>query len=108
MEHRACLGEKVNAYSLGKIEIHEGATIAQESFLCTGTHDYNSPSLQLLTQTITIKRNSFIGARAMILPGVTVEQNAVIGAMSVVTKNVNENTIVAGNPAQKIGERFKK
>lgn len=108
MEHRACLGEKVNAYSLGKIEIHEGATIAQQSFLCTGTHDYNSPTLQLLTQTITIKRNSFIGARAMILPGVTVEQNAVIGAMSVVTKNVNENTIVAGNPAQKIGERFKK
>jgi acetyltransferase-like isoleucine patch superfamily enzyme len=41
----------------------------------------------------------------MILPGVTVEQNAIIGAMSVVTKNVKENSIVAGNPAQNIGER---
>ena len=68
MQHRACLGEYTNAYSLGKIEIHERATVAQEAYLCTGTHDFNDPSLQLITKPIAVGKNAFIGARAMILP----------------------------------------
>jgi len=105
MQHRACLGERANAYSLGKIKIMEGATIAQESYLCTGTHDFNDPSLQLITKPITIGKNAFIGARAMILPGVSIGNHAIVGAMSVVPKDVPDHQIVAGNPAKKIGER---
>ena len=102
MQHRACLGEHTNAYSLGKIDIHKGATVAQETYLCTGTHDFENPSLQLITKPITIGKNSFIGARAMVLPGVEIGENAIIGAQSVVTKDVGTNEIVAGNPARKI------
>ena len=105
MKHRACLGERANAYSLGKIKIEEGATIAQEAYLCTGTHDFNDPSLQLITKPITVGKNSFIGARAMILPGVCIGNRAIVGAMSVVSKDVPDHQIVAGNPAKKIGER---
>ena len=105
MQHRACLGERANAYSLGKIKILEGATIAQEAYLCTGTHDFNDPSLQLITKPITIGKNAFIGARAMILPGVCIGDRAIVGAMSVVPKDVADHEIVAGNPAKKIGER---
>ena len=105
MKHRACLGEYANAYSLGKIEVLEGATIAQEAYLCTGTHDFNDPSLQLITKPITIGKNAFIGARAMILPGVCIGDRAIVGAMSVVPKDVADHEIVAGNPAKKIGER---
>ena len=105
MKHRACLGERANAYSLGKIEIQEGATVAQEAYLCTGTHDFNDPSLQLITKPITIGKNSFIGARAMILPGVSIGDQAIVGAMSVVSKDVPDHLIVVGNPAKKIGER---
>ena len=105
MKHRACLGECANAYSLGKIDIQEGATIAQEAYLCTGTHDFNDPCLQLITKPITIGKNTFIGARAMILPGVCIGDWAIVGAMSVVSKDVPDHQIVAGNPAQKIGER---
>ena len=105
MKHRACLGEHANAYSLGKIDIQEGATIAQEAYLCTGTHDFKDPSLQLITKPITIGKNSFIGARAMILPGVSIGDQAIVGAMSLVSKNVPDHQIVAGNPAKKIGER---
>jgi putative colanic acid biosynthesis acetyltransferase WcaF len=107
MNHRACLGEKTNAYSLGKIDIHKGATIAQEAYLCTGTHEFSDPSLQLIVKKITIEANAFIGARAMILPGVKVGKNAVVGAMSVVTKDVPSDQIVAGNPAKEIGIRNK-
>ena len=105
MDHRACLGEKTNAYSLGKIDIHKGATIAQEAYLCTGTHDFSDPALQLIVKKITIEAHAFIGARAMILPGVKVGKNAVVGAMSVVTKDVHAEQIVAGNPAKEIGIR---
>ena len=105
MQHRACLGEYTNAYSLGKIEILEGATVAQEAYLCTGTHDFKDPSLQLITTPITIGENSFIGARAMILPGVSIGGRAIVGAMSVVSKDVPDHHIVAGNPATKIGKR---
>ena len=105
MKHRACLGEHTNAYSLGKIDIREGATIAQEAYLCTGTHDFNDPSLQLITKPITVGKNAFIGARAMILPGVSIGNQAIVGAMSVLSKDVPDYQIVAGNPAKKIGER---
>ena len=103
MQHRACIGEYTNAYSLGKIEIRIGATVAQEAYLCTGTHDFEDPSLQLITKPITIGKNSFIGARTMILPGVEIGENAIVGAQSVVTKDVKPKDIVAGNPARKIG-----
>jgi putative colanic acid biosynthesis acetyltransferase WcaF len=105
MKHRACLGERANAYSLGKIDIQEGATIAQEAYLCTGTHDFKDPSLKLITKPIMVGKNAFIGARAMILPEVCIGDHAIVGAMSVVSKDVPDYQIVAGNPAKKIGER---
>jgi len=105
LHHRACLGEGVTAYSLGEIEIQEGGTVAQEAYLCTGTHDFERASLQLITKRILIESNVFIGARAMILPGVTIGKNAVIGAMAVVANDIEANEIIAGNPSRKIGER---
>ena len=83
----------------------EGATVAQEAYLCTGTHDFNDSSFQLITKKITIENNAFIGVRAMIMPGITVGRKAIVGAQSVVTKNVKPNQIVAGNPAREIGLR---
>tara|TARA_B100001093_G_scaffold468034_2_gene487679 strand:+ start:2202 stop:2762 length:561 start_codon:yes stop_codon:yes gene_type:complete len=108
LHHRACLGERANAYSLGNIEIMQGATVAQEVYLCTGTHDFSNTSLQLITKKITIRKHAFIGARSMILPGITIGENAVVGAQSVVTKNVLDYEIIAGNPAKPIGRRNKR
>ena len=105
MEHRACLGERANVYSLGIIEILEGATVAQEAYLCTGSHDLSDPALQLIVEKITIDTHAFIAVRAMIMPGVNIGKNGVVGAMSVVTKDVPPDQIVAGNPARKIGKR---
>lgn len=50
----------------------------------------------------------WIGANAVILPGIKIGDGAVIGAGSVVTKNVPEYEIWAGNPAKKIKNRFSK
>ncbi|SIN79314.1 CatB-related O-acetyltransferase [Halodesulfovibrio marinisediminis] len=48
----------------------------------------------------------WIGSEAMIMPGITIGHGAIIAARSVVTKNVPEYTIVGGNPAKLIRERF--
>ena len=53
---------------------------------------------------ITIGNNVWVGGNCIILPGVTIGDNSVIGAGSVVTKDVPENVIVAGNPAKLIKE----
>lgn len=105
LHHRACLGERATAYSLGPIEIGADATVAQEAYLCTGTHDFTSPLLSLQTASICVGRGAFVGARAFVLPGVTLGEGCVIGAAAVVTKDVAPFAIMAGNPARRIGER---
>ena len=52
---------------------------------------------------ITIEDGVWIGGHAVIAPGVRIGRNSVIGAGSVVTKNVEAGTVVAGNPAKPIG-----
>lgn len=105
MHHRACLGELANAYTLGEIEIGEGSTVAQEAYLCTGTHDLDDPKWPLQTAKITIGRDVFIGARAFVLPGVEIGDRAVIGACSVVTKDIPPGAVAAGQPAKVLRQR---
>ena len=47
-----------------------------------------------------IEENCFIGARAIIMPGIRVGHNSIVGAGAVVTKDVPPCSIVAGNPAK--------
>jgi putative colanic acid biosynthesis acetyltransferase WcaF len=100
LHHRACLGDRANAYSLDRIEIGEGATVAQEAYLCTGTHDFTDSALSLVTRPIVIGRGAFIGARSFLMPGVTIGQAAIVGACSVVTRDVPPGLRVAGNPCR--------
>jgi putative colanic acid biosynthesis acetyltransferase WcaF len=103
LHHRACLGDRANAYSLGEIEIQQEATVAQEAYLCTATHRFSSPNRELQVAKISIGPGAFISARAFILPGITVGAGAIVGACAVVTRDVAPNTVVAGNPAIPIG-----
>lgn len=52
-----------------------------------------------MVKPIVIKHNAWIGAGVTILPGVTVGVNSVVAAGAVVSKNVPDNTVVAGVPA---------
>lgn len=60
---------------------------------------YNS-DLPLKCGKITVKDGVFIGCKSIILPGVTIGKNSIIGAGSVVTKDVGDNEVWAGNPAK--------
>lgn len=63
------------------------------------TNDYVKNNL-VKTECITVGDDVWIGAGAIILPGIKIGNKAIIGAGAVVTKNVPEMTIVAGVPAQ--------
>ncbi len=58
------------------------------------------PRPKLKTAPVKIGDNVWIGMNAVILKGVTIGENSVVAAGAVVTKSVEPNTIVAGNPAQ--------
>lgn len=52
---------------------------------------------------VSIGKNTFIGAGSIILPGVCIGNNVIIGAGSIVTKDIPDNSLVAGNPAKVLG-----
>ena len=52
---------------------------------------------------IEVGNNVYIGNAAMILPGVVIGDNVIIAANTVVTKSVDSNSIVAGNPGKVVG-----
>ena len=105
LHDRACLGDRANAYSLGEIEIGARATIAQEVYLSSGTHDFDRPEMPLVAAKITIGEDAFVGARAFVLPGVTIGARSVIGACSVVTKDGPADVVAAGNPCRVMKSR---
>ncbi|QBN20658.1 acyltransferase [Flavobacterium nackdongense] len=69
-----------------------------------GIENYEPKTFDLNSKKITIKDKAWIGFNSIILKGVTIGEGAIVGAGSVVTKDVPDWTIVAGNPAKIIRE----
>lgn len=93
----------------GGITIGNGVLIGHNVTLATLNHDERPQFRQnIYPKPIKIGDNVWIGSNATILQGVTIGDGAIIGANAVVTKDVPENTIVAGVPAKiirKVGEQ---
>lgn len=79
--------------------INTGAIIEHDCKV--GKHVHIAPG-SVLTGNITIGDYTLVGAGSIVLPGVVIGTNVVVGAGSVVTKNIPDNSIVAGVPAKPI------
>ena len=91
----------------GGLVIGSNVSISPECYFITASHDPHSPSFagSVKPTSISIDDYVWIGVRSIILPGVKVGYGAIIGAGSVVTCDVPDMVIVAGNPARPIGHR---
>lgn len=86
---------------LGGITIEDDVLIATNVQLITESHSIKPTERKVLVlDAILIKKNAWIGAGAIILPGVTVGENSVVAAGAVVTMDVPANTVVGGIPAK--------
>lgn len=86
---------------LGGITIEDDVLIGPQVKLITENHPVDPLKRKMLELgAIHIKRNAWIGAGAIILPGVTVGENAIVAAGAVVNKDVPDNCIVGGIPAR--------
>jgi len=105
MGDMSSLGDRTEVYNLGQVTLGKRVTLSQECYLCAGTHDYLQPTMPLVTRPIVIGDDAWICVRALVYPGVTVGRGGIVAAGAVAVKNVENWTIVGGNPAKLIKSR---
>lgn len=85
------------------VVIGDRVLIGHDTILTTGGHEIGPPNARggpVRPQRIVIEDGVWIGAAAIVLPGVTLERGSVVAAGSVVTQHVRADTLVAGVPAR--------
>jgi acetyltransferase-like isoleucine patch superfamily enzyme len=94
-----------------EITIGDHCLISQFVSLIASGHEYRDASRRIGDQGvpekrgITIGNDVWIGATAVVLPGVSIADGAVVAGGAIVNRDVSAYTIVAGNPARPVGER---
>jgi putative colanic acid biosynthesis acetyltransferase WcaF len=96
----ACIGEGAEVYNPSLIDIGDYVIVSQQAYLCGASHDYRRWDFPLISQPITIGAHAWIAARAIVGMGINIGEGCVIGAGSMVTKNMPEWTVCAGNPCR--------
>jgi putative colanic acid biosynthesis acetyltransferase WcaF len=99
------LGERVWIDNLATVEIGDHCCLSQGALLLTGNHDWSSASFSLVCQSITLENGVWIGARAVVTPGVVCGEHAVLSVGSVATKALDPRTVYTGNPAVAVKQR---
>ena len=95
--------------SMGNIEIHSGVTIGPNTCIYDHNHakDSGNSKNQYDIGEVIIGKNVWIGANCVILKGVHIGDNAIIGAGSVVTKDIESDSVAFGAPAVEKRKVFK-
>ncbi len=108
IEDGCYVGHNFTVLSGAPVTLEKNVLIASNVLISSENHsiepecDIPYKHQKLITTPVSIGENCWIGQNAVILPGVKIGRGSVVGAQSVVTKSVDEYTIVAGNPAKAI------
>ncbi|MCQ8119763.1 putative colanic acid biosynthesis acetyltransferase [Methylomonas rosea] len=99
------IGDDVELYTLGEIEIGKNAVISQKSYLCTASHDYTKETFDIYQRKIVIEDEVWIATDVFIAPGITIGKCAVVGARSTVLDDMPAGMVCVGYPARPIKPR---
>lgn len=109
IEKGAFLNHNVFIDGWESVIIKENAAIAFDVLICTSSHKIGEPRNRAGVserKPVIIGKGCWIGARAIILPGVTLGDGSVIAAGSVVNRDCKPNTLYAGVPAKEVKSLF--
>ncbi len=86
------------------VTIEDGVNIGPRAIIVAHDSSYHciNPKIPILAGKVIIRKNAYIGAGAIILPGVTIGERSIVAAGAVVTKDIPPGVIVAGIPARVI------
>lgn len=99
------IGDDVKIYNLDMIIIGKNSVISQETYLCTGSHNYKSYKFDITSKPIHIEDGVWIASRCFVHPGVKIKKNCVISALSNLKKTTKANYIYSGSPAKAVKKR---
>ena len=99
------IGDHAQLYSLDRIKIGSNCVISQDAYLCTGSHDLESESFQLIVKPIIIEDYAWVAADTFVAQGVTIKEGGVIAARSSIYKDTEPWWVYMGNPAKSIKKR---
>ena len=91
--------------NLAQVTIGSNVCVSQKAMLLTGNHDYKKVGFDLITKPIILADGAWIGANAVVCPGITANSHSVLTVGSVATKNLEAYAIYQGNPAVKVKDR---
>jgi putative colanic acid biosynthesis acetyltransferase WcaF len=98
--NQVAIANGVTLYNMAPIIISDNCIVSQSAHLCTGSHDIDSPNLQLIAKPIVLEKNVWVCAEAFVGLGVNIAEGCVLGARAVVVKSIAEPwSVWAGNPA---------
>lgn len=99
------IGENVWIDNLAEVKIGSNVCVSQGAMLLCGNHNYKKVTFDLMIGGITLEDGSWVGAQAVVCPGVTVHSHAVLGVNSIAHRDLEAYGIYQGNPARKVRER---
>lgn len=100
------IGEEVWIDNLTDVKIGNNVCLSQGALLLTGNHDYKRIAFNLIVRPIIIEQGVWVGAKAVICPGVTLRDHSVVTVGSIVTKDTEPCTVYQGNAAKAIRKRI--
>ena len=99
------IGSRVRMATHAQITIGSHVCINDGVQVLSASHDVTDPQWRMFSRPIVIGDYAWVAISAIVLPGVTIGRGAVVGAGAVVSKDVPDYAVVAGNPATVLRSR---
>lgn len=100
------IGEKVWIDNLAPVVVGDNVCLSQEVYLLTGNHNFKLTTFDLIVKPITIEEGAWVGARAVVCPGVYCRSHSILTVGSIATADLSAYAIYQGNPAVKVKDRI--